>query len=166
LLGLIWAQARDGVIGYAGAIPWRLPEDQARFKELTMGATVLMGRRTWESLPASVRPLPGRRNLVLTANREWSAAGAERVGSLDQAVPIAAGDLWVIGGSAVYDAALPLADRLEVTYVDLVCAGDAFAPSLGSDWQPVFDSEWLTSSSGLRYKLVTFERSPAIPSTS
>jgi dihydrofolate reductase len=166
MLGVIWAQAHDGVIGYAGAIPWRLPEDQARFKELTMGATVVMGRRTWESLPASVRPLPGRRNLVLTSNVDWTATGAERVGSLEQALSMATGDTWVIGGSAVYDAALPLADRLEVTYVDLVCEGDAFAPRLGSDWHEVSGGEWLTSSSGLRYKLVTFERAPAIPSRS
>jgi dihydrofolate reductase len=154
------------VIGNAGAIPWRLPEDQARFKELTMGATVLMGRRTWESLPASVRPLPGRRNLVLTSNAAWTAEGAERVDSVLAALDLVDSDLWVIGGSAVYAAALPVADRLEVTYVDLRCDGDVHAPALGSDWRPTLDSGWLTSATGLRYKLVTFERAPAIPSGS
>ncbi|HVT22722.1 MAG TPA: dihydrofolate reductase [Mycobacteriales bacterium] len=164
MLGVIWAQAHDGVIGDAGAIPWRLPEDQARFKQLTFGATVLMGRRTWQSLPASVRPLPGRRNLVLSSDPHWSSEGAERVGSVGAALDLVEGDLWVIGGSAVYAAALPLADRLEVTYVDLRCDGDAFAPDLGPGWRPILDSDWLTSASGLRYKLVTFERDAAIPS--
>lgn len=164
MIGLIWAQAAGGVIGHAGGIPWRLPEDQARFKELTLGSTVLMGRLTWQSLPASVRPLPGRRNLVLTSDPGWSAEGAERVGSVDAAVDAADGDLWVIGGETVYSAALPLADRIEVTFVDLACEGDAFAPALGPGWRPVLDSEWLTSASGLRYKLATFERTAAIPS--
>ena len=74
MIGVIWAQADGGVIGRGGAIPWRLPEDQARFKELTLGATVLMGRLTWESLPASVRPLPGRRNLVISSNARYDDA--------------------------------------------------------------------------------------------
>ena len=166
MLALIWAQADQGVIGNAGGIPWRLPEDQARFKELPMGAAVLMGRLTWESLPASVRPLPGRRNLVLTSDAAWSAEGAERVDSIETAIGHVDGDLWVIGGSAVYAAALPLAERLEVTFVDFSCEGDAFAPELGSGWRPTLDSGWLTSATGLRYKLLTFERAPAIPSTS
>jgi dihydrofolate reductase len=165
LIGVIWAQADGGVIGSGGSIPWRLPEDQARFKELTLGSTVLMGRLTWESLPASVRPLPGRRNLVLTSDAAWAAEGAERFGSVEAAIASVDGDLWVIGGSAVYAAALPLADRLEVTYVDLACEGDAFAPDLDATWQPRLLGDWLSSTSGLRYKLATFERAAAIPST-
>jgi dihydrofolate reductase len=165
LIGVIWAQADGGVIGRDGAIPWRLPEDQARFKELTLDSTVLMGRLTWESLPASVRPLPGRRNLVLTSDPGWSGNGAERVGSVAGALDLVEGDLWVIGGSAVYAAALPLADRVEVTYVDMVCAGDAFAPELDASWQPRSVGDWLISTSGLRYKLATFDRAAAIPST-
>lgn len=166
MIGVIWAQAVGGVIGRDGAIPWRLPEDQARFKELTLGSTVLMGRLTWESLPAAVRPLPGRRNLVLTSDPAWSGNGAERVDSVGAALDLAEGDLWVIGGSAVYAAALPLADRLEVTFVDLVCEGDAFAPALAAGWRPTTDRGWQTATSGIRYKLVTFERAAAIPSTS
>jgi dihydrofolate reductase len=165
LIGVIWAQAEGGVIGHGGGIPWRLPEDQARFKQLTLGATVLMGRLTWDSLPPSVRPLPGRRNLVLTRDPQWSADGAERVDSVSAAVDVVDGDLWVIGGSAVYAAALPLADRLEVTYIDLTCEGDAFAPPLDSAWRPTLEGEWLTSTTGLRYKLVTFDRAAAIPSS-
>ncbi|HWA67360.1 MAG TPA: dihydrofolate reductase [Mycobacteriales bacterium] len=164
-VALIWAQADNGVIGDAGGIPWRLPEDQARFKSLTMGATVLMGRLTWESLPPSVRPLPGRRNLVLTSDERWTADGAERMSSLDAAVAATTGDLWVVGGAAVYAAALPLADRLEVTYVDLCCPGDVYAPPIDATWQQSADLGWQTSASGLRFKCATFVRPAAIPSS-
>jgi dihydrofolate reductase len=164
LIGLIWAQADGGVIGNAGGIPWRLPEDQARFKELTMGCAVLMGRKTWESLPASVRPLPGRRNLVLTSQPGWSADGAERVGSLEEALAVVAGDLWVIGGASVYAAALPSADRVVLTEVDVRVDGDTLAPSLDAGWHPVVAGDWETSTTGLRFKVTTFERTAAIPS--
>jgi dihydrofolate reductase len=86
-VGLIWAQSTSGVIGRDGTIPWHLPEDLARFKTLTMGHTVVMGRRTWDSLPARFRPLPGRRNVVLTRNRGFDAPGAEVVGSIVVADP-------------------------------------------------------------------------------
>jgi dihydrofolate reductase len=85
-VSLIWAQSASGVIGRAGDIPWRLPEDMSRFKALTMGHTVVMGRRTWESLPARFRPLPGRRNVVLTRQADYVAAGAEVVTSLNVAL--------------------------------------------------------------------------------
>jgi dihydrofolate reductase len=85
-VGLIWAQSTSGVIGRDGGIPWRLPEDQARFKELTMGHTVVMGRLTWESLPAKVRPLPGRRNVVVTRQADYMADG-EVVTTLEDAPP-------------------------------------------------------------------------------
>ena len=168
MIGLIWAQAHDGVIGNAGGIPWRLPEDQVRFKKMTMGSTVLMGRKTWASLPATVRPLPGRRNLVLTTQATWWGDGAERVATLDDAIASVEGDLWVIGGSALYAASLPVADRAVVTSIDARFAGDTFAPSLGDTWHLVAlepDTGWLTSSTGLRYKVMTYERTAAIPST-
>jgi dihydrofolate reductase len=165
LIGLIWAQADGGVIGYDGAIPWHLPEDLAHFKQVTMGSTVLMGRLTWESIPDRFRPLPGRRNLVLTHQVDWAAAGGERVGSLDEALALADTDLWVIGGAQVYSAALPIADRVVVTYVDLVVEGDAFAPVLDAPWRLVADGgAWLASSTGLRYKVATYVRVAAIPS--
>ena len=163
MIGLIWAQADGGVIGNAGRIPWRLPEDQARFKELTFGSTVLMGRLTWESLPASVRPLPGRRNLVLTSDPSWAAEGAERVDSVETAIGLTSGDLWVMGGAAVYAATLPLADRVDVTYLDLATDGDVFAPVLGPTWRPALEGEWQTSTTGLRFKCVRYEKAPAIP---
>jgi dihydrofolate reductase len=168
MLALIWAQADGGVIGDRGRIPWRLPEDQAQFKRLTIGATVLMGRLTWESLPTSVRPLPGRRNLVLTSDVGWSSEGAERVESVDEAIATTETDLWVVGGERVYRASLPYADRLVVTEVDGKYDGDTFAPALDESWQVAGRDPadgWLTSADGLRYKVTVFERSAAIPST-
>ena len=94
-LSLIWAQARNGVIGADGALPWRLPEDLALFRELTTGSTVVMGRRTWESLPERFRPLPGRTNVVLTSDPGWSADGARTAASVEQALAEHE-SLWVI----------------------------------------------------------------------
>ena len=114
MITLVLAIADNGVIGNAGAIPWRLPDDMRRFKALTLGHTVVMGRKTWDSLPAKNRPLPGRRNLVVTRDADWHAQGAERV-ALDAA--LAGGDAFVIGGAEIYRAALPHADRIELTEV-------------------------------------------------
>jgi dihydrofolate reductase len=153
-LGLIWAQAANGVLGSDGSLPWHLPEDLARFRDLTMGCTVVMGRRTWESLPAPVRPLPGRRNVVLTRSPEWVADGAVVARSLDEALDHR-GDLWVIGGASVYREALSRADVVELTELEQPFAGDVTAPEIGADWEmaarePV--SGWATSRTGLRYR--------------
>jgi dihydrofolate reductase len=162
-LGLIWAQGSDGVIGDHGRLPWQLPEDLSRFRALTMGATVVMGRATWESLPDSVRPLPGRRNVVLSRQPGWSAPGATVADSLEAALSGAAEDLaWVIGGATVYAAALPLADRLEVTEVDGSFPGDVFAPPIGTQWRRTArepDTGWLQSRTGLRYRTASYVRS-------
>ena len=163
-VGLVWAQARGGVIGADGGLPWHLPEDLARFKALTTGATVVMGRRTWESLPASVRPLPGRRNVVLSRRAGWTAPGADVVDSLAAALDGRPGDVWVIGGGAVYAAALPRAERAVVTEVDLTVAGDTWAPVLGEGWT-VLGTEpagpgrrWLRSRTGTAYRVLTYAR--------
>ncbi|MCV7171292.1 dihydrofolate reductase [Mycobacterium manitobense] len=158
-LGLIWAQSTSGIIGRDGGIPWRLPEDQARFKELTMGHTVVMGRLTWESLPAKVRPLPGRKNVVITRQAEYAADGASVVGDLDEA--IGDDDTWVIGGAQIYTLAMPLATRCEVTEVEIDLPredADAVAPVLGGDWVGTA-GEWLTSAAGLRYRFSSYRRS-------
>jgi dihydrofolate reductase len=157
-VGLIWAQSTSGVIGRGGGIPWRLPEDQARFKELTVGHTVVMGRRTWESLPRSVRPLPGRRNVVLTRHADYMADGAEVVTTLDDA--LTGDDIWVIGGEQIYTLVMPLASRCEVTEIDIDLPledGDAVAPVLDETWQDT-QREWLTSSTGLRYRFHSYCR--------
>jgi dihydrofolate reductase len=134
-VGLIWAQSPTGVIGRDGGIPWRLPEDQARFKELTIGHTVVMGRLTWESLPGGVRPLPGRRNVVLTRQADYMADGAEVVTRLEDA--LVDDENWVIGGEQIYALALPIATRCEVTEVEIDLRredGDAVAPVLDETW--------------------------------
>ncbi|KDE97894.1 dihydrofolate reductase [Mycolicibacterium aromaticivorans JS19b1 = JCM 16368] len=156
-VGLIWAQSTSGVIGRDGGIPWRLPEDLARFKDLTMGHTVVMGRRTWESLPGSVRPLPGRNNVVLTRQADYMADGATVVGALDD---VPDDDMWVIGGSEVYHLALPVADRCEVTEVEIdlrVDDEDALAPGLDESWVGT-SGDWQTSTSGLRYRFHSYLR--------
>ncbi len=125
------AVARGGVIGLAGGLPWRIPEDMRRFRELTIGHPVVMGRRTWDSLPARFRPLPGRRNVVVTRNPEWSSNGAERASSLADALDLLAGEpqVSVIGGGQLYAEALPLADELLLTEIDAEFDGDTFFPS-------------------------------------
>jgi dihydrofolate reductase len=158
-IGLIWAQSTSGVIGRDGGIPWRLPEDQARFKDLTIGHTVAMGRLTWESLPTKVRPLPGRRNVVLTRQADYTADGAEVVTTLDEAFTVE--ETWVIGGEQIYALALPVATRCEVTEVEIDLPrddGDAMAPVLDESWVGA-TGEWLTSSSGLRYRYHSYTRS-------
>ena len=157
-IGLIWAQSSSGIIGRANGIPWRLPEDQARFKELTLGHAVVMGRLTWESLPAKVRPLPGRRNVVVTRQADFVAEGATVVGSLEDGLTDDAA--WVIGGAQIYALALPLATRCEVTEVDVALTredDDAVAPVLDEGWIGTA-GEWLTSASGLRYRFSSYVR--------
>ncbi|WP_246230691.1 dihydrofolate reductase [Mycolicibacterium sediminis] len=157
-MGLIWAQSTSGVIGRDGGIPWRLPEDQARFKELTLGQTVVMGRLTWDSLPATVRPLPGRRNVVVTRQGDFVADGATVVGDLEAA--LTEPDTWVIGGARIYVAALPRATRCEVTEVDVDLPredDDAVAPVLDEQWVCT-DGDWLTSASGVRYRFSSYVR--------
>jgi dihydrofolate reductase len=156
-VGLVWAQSTSGVIGRDGGIPWRVPEDQIRFKHLTMGHTVVMGRLTWESLPAKVRPLPGRRNVVLTRQADYMAPGADVVSSLDEVLD---SETWVIGGAQVYAMALPMATRCEVTEVEIDLRredGDAVAPVLDEAWRGV-TGDWQDSSSGLRYRFSTYTR--------
>jgi dihydrofolate reductase len=163
-LGLIWAEAAGGVIGAEGGMPWHVPEDLAHFKELTLGAPVVMGRRTWESFPDRFRPLPGRRNIVVTRRADWSADGAERAASLEEGLATAQSGaperIWVIGGGELFREVIARADLLEVTELDLEVAGDTYAPDR-SGWQPVATdpvSGWHTSRSGIRYRFLTLAR--------
>jgi dihydrofolate reductase len=162
---MIWAQARGGVIGADGGLPWHLPEDLALFRRLTTGSTVVMGRRTWESLPERFRPLPGRVNVVLTSDDAWSADGAQRATSVAQ-VLAEHGSFWVIGGGAVYTAFLPHADRLVVTDVDTDVDGDTWAPPV-QGWEQASRTPaegWTTSeSTGLRFAVSEYARGP-VPS--
>lgn len=172
-VGLIWAQTRDGVIGAANAVPWRLPEDMAHFKATTLGHPVVMGRRTWDSLPPRFRPLSGRRNIVVTRDPRWAADGAVRAGSVARALELAAagsagpagsagssraGTVWVIGGGEVYRAALEHATTLSVTEIDTTVDGDTYAPAPGPEWRVAEDGGWQVSRSGLRYRIRSFTR--------
>ncbi|MDQ6848936.1 MAG: dihydrofolate reductase [Actinomycetota bacterium] len=155
-LGLIWAQAANGVIGRDNTVPWHLPEDLAHFRAVTAGATVVMGRRTWQSLPARFRPLPGRRNVVLTRDRSFADDGAVIVHDLTDALRDP--DVWVIGGAAVYAEALPVADRAEITELRESFDGDVYAPDLGTGWRLASAGKWQLSSSGLHYRFLQWQR--------
>ncbi|WP_327350623.1 dihydrofolate reductase [Streptomyces sp. NBC_01304] len=165
-VGLIWAQTLDGVIGADNAIPWRVPEDMAHFKATTSGHPVVMGRKTWESLPPRFRPLPGRRNIVVTRDPQWAAEGAERAGSIATALELAAESpapaapaaAWVIGGGEIYRAALPYATTVSVTEIDSTVKGDTYAPTLDPTWQVAEDGGWRSSTSGVRYRIRRYTR--------
>ena len=158
-LTLIAAIARNGVIGKDNRLPWHLPADLKHFKALTTGHTVIMGRKTWESLPEKFRPLPGRRNIVVTRNRDYRAEGATVVGSLD--APIHASQTltpFVIGGAELYAHALPLAQRLELTEIDADIEGDAHFPHW--DRRPWREAarETHRAEAGWNYSFVSYER--------
>lgn len=169
-IGLVWAEAHGGVIGAAGGMPWHVPEDLAHFKAVTLGAPVVMGRKTWDSLPERFRPLPGRANIVVTRQADWGSDGAVRAGSLDEALALAADDVdsapdrspvWVIGGGQLFREAIGRAVRLEVTELDLEVDGDAFAPPVDDGWaQTAVDpaAGWHTSRTGIRYRFVAYAR--------
>lgn len=160
-IGLVWAQAHERVIGHDNKIPWHLPEDLRHFKEVTGSARVVMGRRTWESLPPRFRPLPGRENVVLTSDAGYEAGGAVLARTLDEALDHS-GDVWVIGGASIYVESLPRADVLEVTEVDLAVEGDTYAPVVGPEWtltQSDPADGWLESGDGIRYRFLTYTRS-------
>ena len=183
---MIWAEANGGAIGRSGTMPWHLPEDLAHFKRTTWGAPVIMGRRTWESLPNSFRPLPGRTNVVITSDAHYEAQGATTVATLDEAIALTqnlARDAqtvaeeprvseagaetvaaetrsrraaWVMGGGQLYRAAMPIADELVVTRIDIdVDDADTYAPEIGSEWVLAERGSQEQSKTGLGY---VFER--------
>lgn len=166
-INLIWAQNESGIIGVAGDLPWHIPEDLAHFRQVTRGHNVIMGRATWDSLPPAFRPLPGRKNIVLTRSSGWQEPGAHVCHSISQALKLAgAGDVWVIGGGEVYRQFLDLADRCIVTRVDLptIADGTAYAPKLDARWimeQADPEIGWHTSESSIRYRFESYVRTHA-----
>ena len=163
-LKLIYARAANGVIGLNNQMPWHLPEDLAHFKRTTLGCPVLMGRKTWESIPAKFRPLPGRANLVVTRQTNWQAEDAYVVHSLEEGITLALAhcpegkDLWVMGGAEIYAQAAPIAEEAVVTEIEAEYEGDAFAPQLSAHWQEV-NRERHVSSTGLKFSFVTYRPS-------
>ncbi len=162
-INLIYARAANGVIGAHGTMPWHLPEDLAHFKRVTAGAPVIMGRKTWDSLPLKFRPLPGRTNVVVTRQIDWNEIGVYRAYHLRNALSICghlapgATDVWVIGGAQIYAEAEPLAQRAVVTEIERDFEGDAHAPTLGSYWHETA-RERHVSANGLPFCFVTYER--------
>jgi dihydrofolate reductase len=156
-LHLILARATNGVIGKDNTIPWHLPEDMAHFKHLTMGCPVIMGRKTWDSLPAKFRPLPGRTNVVITRQKDWSENGAQRASSLREALLFCerSPNVWVIGGAQIYAQAMPLAATAEVTEIEVRVDGDAFAPAFGPGWMETAREQHV-SATGLAFAFVTY----------
>jgi dihydrofolate reductase len=157
-LHLIYARARNGVIGKDNQMPWHLPEDLAHFKRVTLGQPVIMGRKTWDSLPARFRPLPGRLNRVVTRQTAWQAEGALRAESIEHAMRLcgSASDAWIMGGAEIYRQAEPLASTAVVTEIDADYEGDAFAPELGHAWQQV-QRESHIAANGLAFSFVTYQ---------
>ena len=162
-LNLILARAANGVIGRDNTLPWHLPEDMAHFRRTTMGCPVIMGRKTWDSLPARFRPLPGRLNIVVTRQSDWSAEGAERAGSITQAMALCPPDsqAWVIGGAAIYAEAAPLASLAVVTEIDANYEGDSFAPQFGPQWSEIA-RERQVSAPGLSFSFVTYRKKTGV----
>lgn len=185
MIGALWAQSLDGVIGDGSAMPWHIPEDLAHFRQLTVGYPVVMGRRTWLSLPEKFRPLPGRDNYIISSSPagSWSA-GADvladaTVGTLAARLPrsqSAAPSGWIIGGGQLYSATIDLVDRLEVTVVGVNIAdiyGDAavYAPEIPAEFGVVAQSDWQLSENGhlsipgyppselpLKYRFISYAR--------
>ena len=161
MLTLIAAVAKNGVIGIDNRLPFRLPEDLKRFKALTMGHAIIMGRKTWESLP---RALPGRHNIVITRQLNYSAAGATVVTSLDAALnvaltPAADGSCFVIGGAQIYALAMSRASHLELTEVAADAEGDVyFPPYQQALWQEITRLPQRDAASGLAYDFVSYQR--------
>jgi dihydrofolate reductase len=152
---LYLARADNGVIGRDGGLPWRLPADLKRFKALTMGKPMIMGRKTFESFPA---PLPGRRHIVLTRDTGWSAPGAEVAADVDAAIALAdAPEIAVIGGAQIFKLLLPRADRIELTEVHAAPGGDAIVPAF-TGWHEVAREDHEADGERPAYSFVTLVR--------
>ena len=160
MLSIIAAVARNGVIGKDNQLLWHLPEDMRHFRETTRGKPVIMGRKTWESLPDAFRPLPGRNNIVVSRNPAYQPARATLASTLNDAI-LKAGDaeeVFVIGGAELYRLALPIADRLYLTEIDQDFEGDASFPDIEkSNWEEA-SREIPHSASGIRYSFVLYRR--------
>ena len=158
---LIVAMARNRVIGKDGALPWRLPEDLKRFRSLTMGHPIVMGRKTYDSIG---RALPGRRNIVISRQPDLAIEGVETAASLAEALAMTSGadEVFVIGGQQIYQAALPIADRIELTQIDTDFEGDVLFPEIDpAQWRESRQQPGQASGNGFDYRFVTLDRTTA-----
>ena len=155
---IVVARARNGAIGRDGRLPWHLPADLKRFKALTMGSAMIMGRKTFESLPGL---LPGRRHLVLTRKTDWRANGAETAHNVDQVLGLAGADrVSVIGGADIFDLFMPLADRIELTEILADVSGDTFIedPRDSGSWRETAREDHFAADGRPPFRFVTLER--------
>jgi len=159
-LFLIYARAANGTIGKDNALPWHLPADLKRFKALTMDKPMIMGRKTFESLPGL---LPGRRHIVLTRRESWDQEGAEVARGVPEAIALArrgneSGAIAVVGGAAIYDVFRPLANRIELTEVHADFDGDTFMKPIGSEWEVTAREDFGAEGDRPAYSFVTYRR--------
>ncbi|MFU7527196.1 dihydrofolate reductase [Qipengyuania sp. ASV99] len=157
---LIYARAANGAIGHEGRLPWQLPADLRRFKALTLGKPMIMGRKTFESLPGL---LPGRRHIVLTRRERWNSEGAKVVQTAAEALSKAAegnesGEIAIVGGAAIYDVFRPMAHRIEVTEIHADYPGDTFMKPLGDDWRECARADHPAEDGKPAYSFVTYRR--------
>lgn len=158
MIAIIVAHDSERAIGRDGGLPWHLPADLRRFRDVTTGHAVVMGRKTFESLPDAFRPLPGRRNVVLSSDPGYRPEGAEVFGDLDAALGACDDDCFVIGGGVTYEQALPRAERVYVTFVEGRHGGDAFFPELPDDaWRRVDEGAQQVENDH-RFAFITYER--------
>lgn len=165
MINLIWAQSVPTqrlrpLIGRDGRLPWHIGEDMHHFRELTLGHPVIMGRRTWDSLPEKNRPLPGRENIVLSRDPDWRPEGTQVANTVAYALTLAGPqEMWVIGGAQVYAAFLPYARRIEITDVGVDLGAptpeDVPAPAVGEGWTQDAVTDWMESSNGPHYRFRT-----------
>ncbi len=159
-LFLIYARGANGVIGKDGTLPWHIPADLKRFKALTLGKPMIMGRKTFESLPGL---LPGRRHIVLTQRKSWDSTGAEVVQSIDEALELAqhensTGEIAVIGGAAIFDVFMDRADRIELTQVHAEYEGDTFMDAPGAGWTETARVNQAEEANVPAYSFITYRR--------
>ncbi len=157
----IYARAANGAIGHDGRLPWHLPADLKRFKAMTMGKPMIMGRKTFESFGGL---LSGRRHIVLTRREKWDSKGAEIVGTVEEALSLAAtdnstGEIWVVGGAAIYDVLRPHTHRIEVTEIHEDYPGDTFMKPLGAEWEVTARDDHPADGDKPAYSFVTYHRS-------
>ncbi len=157
MISLIVAHDKNRVIGYENKMPWHLPGELKYFKDTTMGKPMIMGRKTFESIG---RPLPGRRNIIVTRNNEYSVEGIEIANSIDEALELAGDveEVMVIGGEEIFKLVLPVADRLYITHIEHEFEGDTFFPIYGDEWKLVSCSDPVDSTQGYTFKYCIYDR--------
>lgn len=160
MISLIAAVAKNRAIGKEGQLLWHLPEDMKHFRETTRGKPVIMGRKTWESLPDAFRPLPGRHNIVVSRNAAYDAEGATLAGSLDEAIRLAGEDdeVFVIGGADLYEQAMNVAQRLYLTEIECDFEGDAFFPDYRENTWKEISRKPRQGNSGPDFSFVIYQR--------